>query len=130
MPLSEEALGFARKLATAKYRYPDDRIAVSDLLERWNLGLGTTLAERRMALRLSREQAAMDLPATEEEAVVSLPSVRRALGSASQTAEPEEPLVEGGDDDEADLEDLVEEETSLENSGDEDDFYADTLEDV
>jgi transposase InsO family protein len=121
MPLSEDALAFARKLAASKYRYPDDRLAVADLLERWNLGLGTTLAERRMALRLSREQAAIELPETEAETVVSLPSVRKALGTEPDAAEPAlaEP-AEVGDDDEADLDDLA----------DEDDFYADALEDV
>ncbi|CAG6399036.1 hypothetical protein SCOCK_80191 [Actinacidiphila cocklensis] len=124
MPLSEDALAFARKLASSKYRYPDDRLAVADLLERWNLGLGTTLAERRMALRLSREQAAIELPETDEEVVVSLPSVRKALGTQQPNPEPEEPELPGaletGDDDDADLEDLA----------DEDDFYADALEDV
>lgn len=124
MPLSEDALIFARQLATEKYRFPDDRLAVADLLERWNLGLGTTRAERRMVLRLSREQAAIELPSTEEETVVSLPSVRKALGQAEVPEEPvEEPLpesVEMGDDDEADLEDLAAK----------DDFYADALEDV
>ncbi|WP_405985496.1 helix-turn-helix domain-containing protein [Streptomyces sp. NBC_00872] len=124
MPLSEDSLIFARQLAAGKYRFPDDRLAVADLLERWNLGLGTTLAERRMVLRLSREQAAIELPPTEEETVVSLPSVRRALGQAEVLEKPAgEPLpesVEMGDDDEADLEDLAAE----------DDFYADALEDV
>ncbi|MFJ8040112.1 helix-turn-helix domain-containing protein [Kitasatospora sp. NPDC096147] len=121
MPLSEDALAFARKLAASKYRYPDDRLAVADLLERWNLGLGTTLAERRMALRLSREQAAIELPETEAEMVISLPSVRKALGANPDTPEPEQPEpTELGDDDEADLEDLA----------GEDDFYADALEDV
>ncbi|MEU8830247.1 Mu transposase C-terminal domain-containing protein [Streptomyces sp900116325] len=124
MPLSEDALAFARKLAASKYRYPDDRLAVADLLERWNLGLGTTLAERRMALRLSREQAAIELPETDEEVVVSLPSVRKALGTQQPNPESDEsePLeaLETGDDDDADLEDLA----------DEDDFYADALEDV
>ncbi|MCX5377177.1 helix-turn-helix domain-containing protein [Streptomyces sp. NBC_00091] len=123
MPLSEDALTFARRLAAAKYRFPDDRLAIADLLERWNIGLGTTLAERRMVLRLSREQAAIELPQTEEETVVSLSSVRKALGQAAEPTEPvEEDPVEApemGDDDEADLEDL----------GD-DDFYADALEDV
>jgi hypothetical protein len=33
-----------------------------------------------MALRLSREQAAIELPESEAETVVSLPSVRKALG--------------------------------------------------
>lgn len=120
MPLSEDALTFARQLAASKYRFPDDRLAVADLLKRWDLGLGTTLAERRMVLRLSREQAAIELPQTEP--VVSLPSVRKAIG---QNREPSEPTAldmpaETGDDDEADLEDITEE----------DDFYADALEDV
>ena len=41
MPLSEDALQFARKLAAVEVPYPDDRLAVADLLERWNLGLGS-----------------------------------------------------------------------------------------
>lgn len=119
MPLSEDALAFARKLAAAKYRYPDDRLAVADLLERWNLGLGSTLAERRMVLRLSREQAALDLPTTGQSAAVTLPSVRRALGRGlpldpSQETAPDQAEPEGGDDDEADL----------------DAFYADALDDA
>ncbi|MEU7603132.1 helix-turn-helix domain-containing protein [Streptomyces sp. NPDC041003] len=123
MPLSEDALAFARKLAAAKYRYPDDRLAVAGLLERWNLGLGTTLAERRMALRLSREQAAIPLPPTAElDAATALPSVRRALGhddiGQPKPAAPEE-AAEAGDDDAAD-----------DGPFDEDDFYADALEDV
>jgi hypothetical protein len=127
MPLSEDALQFARKLAAAKYTYPDDKIAVADLFERWKVGLGTSLPERRMALRLSREQAAIDLPepSTQEPAVPQLPSVARVLAattSAGQVVEqpPQEPTVEMGDDDADDLEDLEVE----------DDFYADALEDV
>ncbi|MGW4517705.1 helix-turn-helix domain-containing protein [Streptomyces sp. NPDC004393] len=117
MPLSEDALFFARKLAAAKYRYPDDRLAVADLLERWNLGLGTTLAERRMALRVSREQAALDLPSSD---TATLASVRTALGRDAAPAEqPRQPEPEMGDDDAADLDDLAD-----------DDFYADALEDV
>ncbi|WP_237535936.1 Mu transposase C-terminal domain-containing protein [Streptomyces sp. SID3343] len=117
MPLSEDALVFARKLAASKYRYPDDRVAVDDLLERWNLGLGTTIAERRMALRLSRKQAAIELPENDEESVLSLPSVRKALGEPDageiEASRPVE-VTESGDDDQAD----------------EDDFYADALKDV
>jgi transposase InsO family protein len=116
MPLSEDALAFARRLAASKYRYPNDRLALSDLLERWNLGLGTTLAERRMALRMSR-QAAFDLPATAEPAP-SLPSVRHALDGADSANGPELP-PEGGDDDAGDLDDA-------DAAG----FYADALEDV
>jgi len=85
MPLSEDALQFARKLAASKYTYPDDRLAVADLLERWNLGLGSTLAERRMALRLSREDAVLDQAETQDE-VTTLPSVARVLATADPPA--------------------------------------------
>jgi transposase InsO family protein len=120
MPLSEDALAFARRLAASKYRYPDDRLAMADLLERWNLGLGTTLAERRMALRMSRQQAPFGLPAAEDP-VASLPSVRHALGAVEPPADPagREQAPEGGDEDEGDL-----------DVADAADFYADALEDV
>ncbi|MEH0655041.1 hypothetical protein QA995_37575 [Streptomyces scabiei] len=69
-----------------------------------------------MALRLSREQAAIDLPDTGESEAASLPSVRRALGHEPRPAASERlaPAAEMGDDDETDV----------------DDFYADALEDV
>lgn len=124
MPLSEDALQFARKLAAAKYTYPDDRLAIADLLERWNLGLGTTLAERRMALRLSRDAALIDVPEPTDE-ITTLPSVARVLATARPPTSDcevetlQEPDPECGDDDDA--EDL---------DADLDDFYADALEDA
>ncbi len=131
MPLSEDALRFARKLAAAKYTYPDDKIAVADLLERWHVGLGQTLPERRMALRLSREQAAIDLPEEPREQAVSvLPSVARVLAATAASGKvpadeacadaADEPAAKMGDDDADDLDAL----------DTEDDFYADALEDV
>ena len=123
MPLSEEALQFARRLAAKEYTYPNDRLAIALLLKRWNLGLGTSLVERRMALRLSREQAALDLPETQTEDVRSLPSVARVLSLPEQPAPPaieaaQEP--EAGDDDADGLEELEEEL----------DFYATALKDI
>jgi hypothetical protein len=126
MPLSEDALQFARKLAVAKYTYPDDKIAVADLFERWNVGLGQTLPERRMALRLSREQAAIDVPEdTPEQTISALPSVARVLEATTTSGgvppdAVDEPVAEMGDDDAADLEAL----------DTEDDFYANALEDA
>ena len=38
MPLSEDALRFARKLASKKYTYPDDRLAVATC---WSGGIWT-----------------------------------------------------------------------------------------
>ncbi|MDX2757255.1 Mu transposase C-terminal domain-containing protein [Streptomyces europaeiscabiei] len=121
MPVSEEALQFARRLAAARDRFPDDKAAVRDLFERWNLGLGTSLVERRMALRLAREQAALDLPEAEE-SVATLPSVRRLM-ELPDAAEPHlaaEAVQEIGDDD-------VAEDAELE---DDSDFYTDALEDA
>ncbi|MEV2226318.1 Mu transposase C-terminal domain-containing protein [Nocardia vinacea] len=132
MPFSEDALKFARKLAAAKYTYPDDRLAVADLLERWNLGLGSSVVERRMALRLSREAATFDDTSAEDK-VSALPSVAKILALAAGTAAaqdtepapPPEPEPEGGDDDDTD-------DDFDDGSGDfdDDDFYADALEDV
>jgi hypothetical protein len=120
MPLSDEALRFARRLAAEKYTYPDDKIAIADLLQRWNLNLERPVAERRLALRLSREQAAVELPEqTSVPEVSALPSVARVLQpTGSTSAEPaiEDPEPEMGDDDTEDELD--------------DDFYADALEDV
>jgi len=129
MSLAEDALAFARKLAATKYRYPDDRIAVADLLERWKVGLATTPAERRMVLRLSREQNALDMP--DDTSVVSLPSVHKALERTRHPAgdgnEETAEVPEMGDDDAEDLETLEAEEGAL--VGD-DDFYSDALEDA
>ena len=124
MPVSEEALQYARRLAAARDRVPDDKAAVRDLFERWNLGLGTTLVERRIALRLAREQAALDLPEPEE-SVATLPSVRRLmeLPDAAGPHRTAEAAPEAGDDDVADDAELVELE-------DDSDFYTDALEDA
>ncbi|MGW3933765.1 Mu transposase C-terminal domain-containing protein [Streptomyces microflavus] len=122
MPLSEEALQFARRLAAKQYTYPNDRLAVSLLLERWNLGLGNSLVERRMALRLSREQAAVDLPGEEVSEVSVLPSVARVLSLPEQ---PSAPAIESSDTNEGD--DDVD---GLEELDEELDFYATALKDV
>ncbi|MBF6412944.1 Mu transposase C-terminal domain-containing protein [Nocardia cyriacigeorgica] len=139
MPLSEDAMHFARRLAAAKYTYPDDRVAVADLLERWNLGLGSSLEERRMALRMSREQNDLLLtrPVHRSEAhavVTQLPSVARVLAaSRTQQADHDESVDSAGDTDEFD--DLassagVEDRHDPGGGFDLDDFYADALEDV
>jgi hypothetical protein len=132
-PVSEEALELARKMAASKYRYPDDKQAVAELLERWNLGLGLTAAERRMALRLSREQKALLMPEHgDDDPLAALPSLARALGqpAAGPDAEDQDgqesyPGQAVGDDDEDD-----ELDDPAVTEGGEDDFYADALEDA
>ncbi|MFI7137496.1 Mu transposase C-terminal domain-containing protein [Streptomyces massasporeus] len=123
MPLSEEALQFARRLAAKQYTYPNDKLAVSLLLERWNLGLGNSLVERRMALRLSREQRAVEFPEKTATTVDTLPSVTHVMSLPAQAEPPAAeaaPVVEEGDDDGDSLEELDEEI----------DFYATALKDI
>ena len=81
------------------------------------------MAERRIALRLSREASLLD--AAEPDEVAALPSVARVLAMAAppgvdDTEPVEEDAPEGGDDDAEDELDAF----------DEDDFYADALEDA
>jgi hypothetical protein len=85
MPLSEEALGFARTLAAARVPQPGDTQAVALLLERWKMPIAATRTERRIALRLAMEHSGLQLPAAEP-------------------APPEQPPAryESGDDDGAD----------------------------
>ncbi|WP_097250524.1 TnsA-like heteromeric transposase endonuclease subunit [Streptomyces sp. 1222.2] len=130
-PISEEAMDLAREMAGKKYRFPDDETAVADLMERWNLGFGLTMSERRIALRLAREQSAFDLPVTDADEINALPSVARVLAldpgeapSEEQDDEVEPELYEGpsaGDDDEDD---------ELDTQDSAEDFYADALEDA
>jgi hypothetical protein len=147
MPLSRDAMRFGRRLAASKYRYPNDQLVVGDLLERWNLGLGTTKAERRIALRPARDQVAIELP--DDETVPMLPSVRKALGRDAMAAGQGEEQVQPADQDEAD-EALRQRQLavapSADEAGDDDDddveglvwahdeplgdFYQDALEDV
>lgn len=58
LPFSADALAYARRLAAKRDRFPDDRRALAELLERWDAGLTHNPAERRMALRLSQQRAA------------------------------------------------------------------------
>lgn len=125
MPLSEDALRFARKLAAAKYTYPDDRRAVADLLERWNVGHGSTKAERRMALRLSREAANLESDITEPQ-VATLPSVARVMAKADPPAPREDDEQRWQDVDPECGDDDTEDDLRDDDGG----FYADALEDA
>ncbi|OCB14534.1 transposase [Mycolicibacterium porcinum] len=58
-PMSEDGLEYARDLARKKHRYFDDKLALAELLERHHLSQARTPAERRIALRLSREQSTL-----------------------------------------------------------------------
>ncbi|MGJ6967023.1 helix-turn-helix domain-containing protein [Streptosporangium sp. G11] len=113
-PLSEDALEYGRRLAAAKYPYSSDRLAVAELLERWQLGLGTTLAERRIALRAARDQMAFAIDLDKQ-------APRKLVRG---------PADIGGDDDVADAEDFEDGVLGEDAELDEKSFYADALEDL
>ena len=78
-PMNEDGLHFARELARTKHRYFDDKLALAGLLERRHLSQGHTMAERRAALRLSREQSTLGIDTKARVAVAELPTARRVL---------------------------------------------------
>jgi hypothetical protein len=139
-PLSLEALEFARRAAAARYTYPDDRLALRDLLSRWNVGLDMTRSERRMALRMAREQAAIDIPdLSEEQPAVQLVSVRKILDAPEELPDEEDEEHirawdgETGDDDDQEELDLIPPAAARDQvrGGDsDDDFYSMAIKDT
>ena len=78
-PMSEEILRFERTLAKAQNRYADDPLAITSFLERRKLTVANSMAERRRALRVAREQSTLigDLDPPPDSAELS--SVAKAL---------------------------------------------------
>jgi transposase InsO family protein len=103
VPFSAETLAYARRLARQIDRFPDDRRALAELLERWDAGLTRNPTERRMALRLAQQREARLAAAGEEEATVTdLASVRAVAKRVGAGADDEPPQPSGellGDDD-------------------------------
>ncbi len=143
MPVSREALAYARRLAKQKDRFPDTKRALVELLERWGAGLTRDRTERRMAVRLSQERLRMvgdDEAPDAPDVVASLPALRKVAAAggpgagAEETQGPDLRVVDGaeevpgGDDDE---DDELAASFPGEESGaaiDEDDYYADVWE--
>ncbi|MGO9154455.1 transposase [Mycobacterium sp.] len=116
-PMNEDGLQFARDMAKAKHRYFDDKLALSEFLERRNLSQGHTMAERRVALRLSREQSGLALDVKQAVHVPELPTAKRILDAAIATEiEPDDPAFADELDDDPAVDDGH--------------FYEDVLEDI
>ena len=116
-PMNEDGLTFARKLAKSKYRHFDDKLALAELLDRRKLSQGHTMAERRAALRLSRQQSTLGLDIQTAASVPDLPTP----GGVRNTPD----LPDGIDDDHA-VVDVLDEDVPV----DDDHIYDDVLEDV
>jgi len=121
-PFSSEAARYARRLAARHDRWPDTGRALAELLARWDRGMVTGRRERRMAVRLATERAALPDPEDQEaEArVVCLPGVPGSGAEPPPAAADLRavPYVVGDDDDPEEI---------FDNPAD-DDFYADAFE--
>jgi transposase InsO family protein len=128
-PFSAEALAYARRLAAQRDRFPDDRRALAELLDRWDVGLTANPNERRMALRLSQQRNARAEQHRDDaaEEVEALATVRNLL----PTAAPPGPAgklpaeLHGDDDDEAELDAAAPDETPIASDLDDEEYYAD-----
>jgi transposase InsO family protein len=100
MPFSGEAARYARRLAARQDRWPDTGRALGELLARWDKGMVTGRRERRMAVRLAAERAALPDPAGHDLAgqVACLPG-RAGPGTGPPPAETALRAVPDGDDD-------------------------------
>ncbi len=121
VPFSAEALAYARRLARQTSRFPDDRQALAELLERWDAGLIRNPTERRMALRISQQrETRLAAETSQPEGVEALATVRALFGDSPPPAPEASPDgVDGGDDDaEDELTDAL---------ADDADFYGDAF---
>lgn len=122
-PLAEEALEFARKLAAKRHRFVDDKLALEELLTRWEVGSKSTGAERRLAINMARQDRRLlsaDVPKTDAETAAALASTAHAVRQQQQPS----PEPETGDDD------LPEELNNDYTGGEDDDFYNGAFEDA
>jgi transposase InsO family protein len=115
VPFSAEALTYARRLARQTDRFPDDRRALAELLERWDAGLTRNPTERRIALRLAQQRADRLQAAGEPGASVTDLASVRAVTKRSGVAVVDEPLEPSGelcgdDDDPAELDAVADDE--------------------
>jgi transposase InsO family protein len=122
---SGEAARYARQLAASDGRHPDPAQALDELLARWDQGMVTGRRERRMAVRLAAERAALPHPDEQDAAaqVAALPGVAAGrdgnpAGPGSPEAAVREPAWPTGDDDDS--------EEIFDTPGD--DYYADVFE--
>jgi transposase InsO family protein len=121
-PFSGEAARYARRLAARQDRWPDPARALAELLARWDQGMVTGRRERRMAVRLAAERAALPDPQDEEpEALVACLAGVPGSGAEPPPVDADvraNPDVAGDDDDPAEI---------FDDPAD-GDFYADAFE--
>lgn len=119
VPFSDEGLRFARTLIFHDHGFVDDVYALRELLKRWHLSMGVSPAERRMALRMSRDEQVLSkqIGADDAQTVLALPSV--AALERSEAPDGPHAMPSGGDPERGDDDDIAE----LEDDYDEDEGF-------
>ena len=120
---SGEAARYARRLAARQDRWPDSGQALAELLARWDKGMVTGRRERRMAVRLAAERAALPVLAHQDDPANQVAYLPGGAGLAAGPGPAEAalravPCVDGDDDDAEEIFD----------DPDDSDFYADAFE--
>jgi transposase InsO family protein len=130
VPFSAETLSYARRLAISSgARHVDDRLALAELLERWDAGLTRHPAERRMAVRASEQrQARLDTATSGPDVagINTLPTVRAVMRPSETPARPPADDDAVSDDDTDTELDVVGDDEPV--YLDDDEFYAGALE--
>jgi putative transposase len=120
-PFSFEAAQYARQLQLRQDRFAESGETLTELLSRWNKGMVVDRRERRMAVRLSAERAALPPSVGPAEQVTALPTVAALNTADLKETPPSEPRTV------PDLSDDEGEELFDVPDGD-GDFYADAFE--
>ena len=105
MAFSDEGYQYARKLVLEKHGFVDTRMAMDALFTRFNLAMGLSVSERRKALRMARQDAALSNQVPQDDAAIAADAVEKTLGAARPAARRDGDAVlppESGDDDDAD----------------------------
>jgi transposase InsO family protein len=115
-PMNEDGLHFARDVAKRRHRYFDDKLALAEFLTRRHLSQGHTMAERRAALRLSRQQCTLGLDVQTAVSARELPAAQRVVTLSATSEDP----------DDAGFADDLDDDPALDDGH----FYDDVLDDV
>jgi transposase InsO family protein len=124
LPMSEEGLDYARQLARAGGTSTEPAAALKAMLAQWNMDLGRTLPERRIALRLARERAALVTDLVTDDAQRARDFIEQLRAAESAAAHP--PRSQPSDEDVADDLDLLDDD---EDDIDDETYYSDAFED-
>ena len=132
-PLSDEALRHMRRQAARIYEFVDDLLVLDELLARWQVTAKSSATERRLALRLARQDAQLSgkTQLSDAEQVAQLPSVAAVSPPTDDTVDDTD-INDAADDGDAAAvgDDDIDEELDADYGRDSEDYYGNSWEDA